>query len=133
MDAIGDDLSGLLQRHAELEARYGDGDSGRFLSGWQCDNPWASDLRKLVEEQSRDIDSGSYLYIDSDADIRQALIGFHQAVDEIRPDCVLCGNGSTTLIFTFCAWLRQKGVVEVFYVPPLYFSLHFALRLFGIR
>ena len=135
MDTIGaqDDLSFLLQRHAELEANYGDGDGGRFLSGWQCENPWADRIRELVEQQSRKIDSTEYLYTDSDDTIRRELFRFHQNVDGVSPPDLLCGAGATTIIFTFCAWLRQQDIREVFYIPPLYFTLHFALRLFGVR
>lgn len=128
-----DDLAFLLQRHAELEARFGDGEGGRFLSGWQCENPWSGHIRELVDDQCHQIDSGQYLYLDSDTLTKQALSQFHQRVDGVVPHSMLCGNGASSIIFTFCAWLRQKNILEVFYVPPLYFSLHFALRLFGVR
>lgn len=135
MDTIeaGDDLSFLLKRHADLEATYGDGDGGRFLSGWQCENPWADCIRGLVDQQSRKIDSTDYLYVDSDNTVRRELCRFHQTVDGISLSDVLCGAGATSVIFTFCAWLRQQNIREVFYIPPLYFSLHFSLRLFGVR
>jgi aspartate/methionine/tyrosine aminotransferase len=57
----------------------------------------------------------------------------HEKFDGSRPQAIVCGAGSSTLIFTFCAWLASNGYREVFYLPPLYFGLHFALRLFGIR
>jgi histidinol-phosphate/aromatic aminotransferase/cobyric acid decarboxylase-like protein len=61
------------------------------------------------------------------------LMELHEKLDGSRPQAIVCGAGSSTLIFTFCTWLRTNGYREVFYLPPLYFSLHFALRLFGIR
>jgi histidinol-phosphate/aromatic aminotransferase/cobyric acid decarboxylase-like protein len=128
-----DDLSFLLQRHAELEEKYGDGGGGRFLSGWQCENPWIEQIRALVDEQIRKIDSGQYLYLDSDAIVKEEVYRFHRSIDGAMPDNHFCGSGASSIIFTLCAWLCQQDIQEIYYIPPLYFSLHFALRLFGIR
>src|SRR6266705_838842 len=121
MDAkfLENDLSLLLQRHAELEAKYGDVDGGNFLSGWQCKNPWSVQIKGLVQDQARDLDIGEYLYLGEEAIVRQGLNRFHKSVDGFVPEALLCGNGSTSIIFTFCAWLRQQGVREVYYIPPL--------------
>jgi hypothetical protein len=128
-----DDLSFLLQRHAELEEKYGDGDGGRFLSGWQCENPWIEQIRVLVDGQIRQIDSGQYPNLDSDSIVKEELYRFHCSIDGTTPDSQFCGAGASSIIFTFCAWLHQQDIQEIYYIPPLYFSLHFALRLFGIR
>ena len=128
-----DDLSFLLQRHAELEEKCGDGDGGRFLSGWQCENPWIEQIRILVDGHIRQIDSGHYLTLDSDPLVKEELYRFHRFVDGVTPDSRFSGAGASSIIFTFCAWLRQQDIHEVYYIPPLYFSLHFALRLLGIR
>lgn len=130
---LSDDSSTLLRRHAELEEKYGDGDGGRFLSGWQCENPWMDQIRGLVDEQAREIDSVEYLYLDSDPTLKEGLRRFHCSVDRITPDGQFCGAGASSIIFTFCAWLRQQNIQEIYYIPPLYFTLHFALRLFEIR
>lgn len=59
-------LAVLLQRHAELESKHGDGDSGRFLSGWQCDNPQTDRISELVQQESSGINVSEYLYFDRD-------------------------------------------------------------------
>src|SRR5437868_3115698 len=122
MDSVAqDDLSFLLQRHAELEAKYGDGDGGRFLSGWQCQNPWTDQIQRLVQDQSSQIDGGQYLYLDSEPALKESLARFHSSVDGVAPERLFCGAGASSIIFTFCAWLRQQGTGEIYYIPPLYF------------
>lgn len=128
-----DELSLLLQRHAELEAKYGDGDGGRFLSGWQCENPWTETIRQSVESNSRKIDAAQYLTFEEERISNEEIKRFHFLRDGIVPERVLCGAGASSIIFTFCAWLRSHNISEVYYIPPLYFSFHFALRLFNIR
>lgn len=128
-----DGVSELLARHADLEAAHGDGDGGSFLSGWQCQNPWIGEIRSAVEREAARLTAEKYFYFEDDAQISDGLMRLHEKLDGSRPQAIVCGAGSSALIFTFCAWLRTNGYREVFYLPPLYFSLHFALRLFGIR
>lgn len=128
-----DGVSELLARHADLEATHGDGDGGCFLSGWQCENPWIGDVTSAVEQEAARLAAEKYFYFDDDAQIVNGLMRLHERFDGSRPQEIVCGAGASTLIFTFCAWLRANGRQDVFYLPPLYFSLHFALRLFGIR
>jgi aspartate/methionine/tyrosine aminotransferase len=128
-----DGVSELLARHADLEAAHGDGDGGSFLSGWQCQNPWISEIRSAVEQEETRLAAERYFYFEDDAQISDGLMRLHEKFDGSKPQAIICGAGSSSLIFTFCTWLKTNGYREVFYLPPLYFSLHFALRLFGIR
>jgi histidinol-phosphate/aromatic aminotransferase/cobyric acid decarboxylase-like protein len=128
-----EDLSALLKRHADLESIYGDGDGGSFLSGWQCENPWIDQIKALVQAKSTELQGEKYLYLDEDKSIRDGLSRFHGHVDGVIPQGLFCGVGSSSIIFTFCAWLKHNAIAEVFYIPPLYFSFHFALKLFDIR
>lgn len=127
------DSSALLKRHAELEESYGDGDGGRFLSGWQCENPWAGDLKSRITEARTTLADENYQNLDDDSLILEGLREFHALMDRKAPSALFCGEGASALLFTTCAWLKTKGIKEVFYIPPLYFSLHFALNLLGIR
>ncbi|MGO8866904.1 MAG: hypothetical protein ACLQME_10425 [Alphaproteobacteria bacterium] len=133
LDVAAPDPSYLIRRHAELEALHGDGGGGTFLSGWQCENPWSRDLQNRIAEERKALDDNRYQYLDDDALIEEGFREFHRTVDRIAPAGLFCGEGSTSLIYTFCSWLKTKGIDEVFYIPPLYFSVHFALQLLGIR
>ena len=131
--ATPDDLSSLLQRHADLESKFGDGDGGRFLSGWQCANPLAEKIRLAVERESRSIDPVQYVTFGEDRILQQELKHTHRLIDGVMPETIMCGSGSSSLIFTFCAWLCRENISEVYYIPPLYFTFHFALKLLNIR
>lgn len=123
----------LLKRHDDLEALHGDGDGGNFLSGWQCDNPWSRGLQDLVAAEGLSLDVSKYAYFGGDAKIREPLEAFHVRADGTAPEALLFGQGASPLIFTFCAWLKERGIDEIYYIPPLYFSMHFALRFLGVR
>jgi aspartate/methionine/tyrosine aminotransferase len=79
------------------------------------------------------IDQDKYYYLSEDATISESLNEFHHSVDQISPESFLCGAGSSTIIFTFCAWLKEQNITEVHYIQPMFFSVHHALKLFGIR
>jgi len=130
-----DDLSVslLLKRHAELEALYDDGNNGNFLSGWQCENPWVASIHDGVKAERGTIDAGKYVYLEDDLNLRERFVAFHLNIDGVAPEALLFGEGSTSLLFSLCAWLRERGIEEVFYIPPLYFTLHYALRLLGFQ
>ncbi len=128
-DAIAD----LLARHADLEATSADALAGDFLSGWQCENPWQDALSRQVLAERTSINDGRYLYLEDDELSRESLAAFHEVADGLRPTALFCGAGSSSILFAFCAYLRDSGVEEVFYLPPLYYTMHAALRLLGIR
>jgi len=128
-----DELSLLLRKHADLESAKGDGDGGNFLSGWQCENPWISEIQEAIDRERVDLDPKIYLYLEDDSAIQAAVSEFHSTLEGDTPHKVFCGIGSTAIIFTFCVKLKQMGITEVYYLPPLYFTFHFALKLLGIR
>ena len=110
-----------------------DGDKGNFLSGWQCQNPFNAELFSAVKERSRSIDYGRYCYFDDDADLPDMIKNLHESLDQVRPEHVFCGSGSTSLLFGFASFLKKRGVSQVYFIPPMYFTLHLAFDRFGIR
>jgi histidinol-phosphate/aromatic aminotransferase/cobyric acid decarboxylase-like protein len=123
----------MLRRHAQLEELQGDGDSGNFLSGWQCENPFVGELSEQLAQGRALLSGSTYHYIENDAQIAKGLMAFHEEVDGRTPAGLFAGEGATALISTTCAWLQEKGTTEVFYIPPLYFTAHSMLRLLRIR
>lgn len=110
-----------------------DGDKGNFLSGWQCENPFNAQLFSAVRERSKAIDYGKYTYFDDDAELPNLIKDLHARVDAVRPEHVFCGSGSTSLLFGFASFLKKRGVKQVYFVPPMYFTLHLAFDRFEIR
>jgi histidinol-phosphate/aromatic aminotransferase/cobyric acid decarboxylase-like protein len=128
-----DSIGALLNLHHVLEVEHDDGDKGNFLFGWQCENPFADDLIARTAQRSSCLNRVQYSYLEEDAELVEKIRGLHQGLDGGRPTDVFCGAGATALLVTFAAYLRAEGVEEVYFIPPIYFSLHFAMRLFGIR
>jgi histidinol-phosphate/aromatic aminotransferase/cobyric acid decarboxylase-like protein len=133
-------LADQLQKTEDLNAHYeslafdlDDGDKGNFLSGWQCENPYNADLFRAVKERAKSIDYGKYTYFDDDLELPDLIKNLHNRLDGVRPEHVFCGSGSTSLLFGFATYLQKKGVRQVHFVPPMYFTLHLAFDLLGIR
>jgi aspartate/methionine/tyrosine aminotransferase len=126
-------LTDVLRRHAELEARYGGDKGGDLISGWQVENPWAGSLKAKTLDEIQDLPSERYVYLEEDEKLVRGFSEFHARVDGEVPEALFIGAGSSPVLITIAAYLANQGITEVFYLPPLYFSLHAALKLFGIR
>ncbi|MBF0247540.1 MAG: aminotransferase class I/II-fold pyridoxal phosphate-dependent enzyme [Alphaproteobacteria bacterium] len=133
MDDARLDIALALANNEELESKFGDGDEGNFLSGWQCENPFASALIKRVRQRDSQSDPVKYSYMEMDEILSMLISDMHRRIDGRSISHAFPSPfGSTSIIFTFCANLARNGVKEVHYIPPIYFSMHFALKLFGI-
>jgi len=128
-----DQFAELLARYEETE--FGDRDiaAGRGLSGWQCINPFAADLLEDLASTASRIDRVPYAYLEDDPNLSQQIISLHAELDGVLPQEVYSGAGANSLLFAYAAMLRQANIPEVYYLPPLYFVLQYALRLFRIR
>lgn len=123
----------VLREHAALEKIHEDGGAGDFLSGWQCNNPWVGAIDEAVSTARQGLAGNRYYYLEDDERSLDQINALHLAWDEALPPALVPSMGSTPLLFAFCAYLREIGVTEIFYVPPLYFALHAALQLVGLR
>jgi len=128
-----DPIDEMLRQHFELELLFDDGEGGKGPSGWQCVNPWATRLEEAIADLQRGLAANEYRYLDDDDALKEALIERHARIDGVRPESILCGEGASAILFAFCIWLKTRGISEVYYVPPLYFTLHNALKLLGIK
>ncbi|KRP89986.1 hypothetical protein AOQ72_00010 [Bradyrhizobium yuanmingense] len=129
VDPIGD----LLNLHHVLEAEHDDGDKGNFLFGWQCENPFASSLITKASKGARELNRVQYSYLEEDKLLVDRIRQVHKALDGVTCEDAFCGAGATALLVTFAAYLQASHIKELYFIPPIYFSLHFALRLFGVR
>lgn len=124
---------------AELNAKFeklafdqNDGNDGDFLSGWQCENPFVSNLLKSVRNKALEMDHRRYSYFDAHTGLIESIRSHHEILDFISPQAIVCGCGSTSLLSTFAAYLRSIGVKKVYYIPPLYITLHTAFDRYAI-
>ena len=123
----------LNSHYQKLAFELNDGDKGHFLSGWQCDNPFIDELLAAVRSLTASIDYRRYAYFDDDEGLVDAIKDLHKGLDSRAPEQVLCGSGATALLFAFATYLRRRNVTSVYYVPPMYFTLHAALDRYGIK
>ncbi len=133
VDHDDDRIGALLARRRALEVEGGDGESGNFLFGWQCENPFAYRLLEETREQAKGIDRVRYTYLEDDTVLSESIRTMHREFGENSPQSVFCGAGAMSILFTFATYLRSLQVTEVYYLGPIYFSMHYALRLLGIR
>jgi hypothetical protein len=124
----------ILQLHEDLEVKFGDGNGGDFLFGWQSINPFASDLLTAVKQRAEEIDYTKYSYMESDSELAAEVAALHDALDGVKPDAVFCAaSGGASILFAFSYWLARNDIDEIYYIPPIYFTLLNGLRQFKIR
>lgn len=124
----------ILQLHEELEIMFGDGGGGDFLFGWQSINPFAGSLLAAVKDRAEGTDYTKYCYMETDEVLAGEVVDLHGAIDGVKPEDALCAaSGGTSLLFAFGYWLARNDIKEVYYIPPIYFTLLNSLRRFGIH
>lgn len=124
----------ILQLHEDLEIRFGDGEGGDFLFGWQSINPFAGDLLAEVKRRAEGTDYTKYFYMESDEDLAREVVDLHATLDGIKPDDAFCAaSGGTSILFAFSYWLARNDIKEAYYIPPIYFTLLNSLRRLGIH
>jgi aspartate/methionine/tyrosine aminotransferase len=124
----------ILQLHEDLELKYSDGDGGDFLCGWQSVNPFADGLLAAVKKRKEHVDYTKYFYMETDVNLASTVVDLHAHLDRVAPEAAFCAAcGGASALSTFCYWLARHGVTEVYYIPPIYFTLLNGLRRYGIR
>jgi aspartate/methionine/tyrosine aminotransferase len=127
------DRRALNSKFENLTFDLNDGDDGNFISGWQCDNDFIAPTIAAVRERAEKCDRTRYAFFETHADLRSAIKALHKVRDGNDPEAVVCGGGTTSLLFAFATYLKSIGTSRVYYIPPLYISLHIALDTYGIQ
>ncbi len=135
-EIVNADFNAVKQLNSKFESiafDFGDGDDGNFLSGWQCENPFVKDFILSVQENSQQFDPTKYSYYDANSDLLSLIYSYHKNLDNKQPQSIVCGCGSTSLLSTFAAYLASAGITRVYYISPLYITLHTALHRYKIE
>lgn len=120
------------ERYRKLAFELDDGDKGNFLSGWQCDNPFAAPLLEAVRSRCAQVDYCQYIYFDADDDLTRAVLEFHHRVDGVLPGAALSGAGASPLIYSFITYLAELKIKRVHFLPPVYHTIPVAFARYGI-
>jgi len=126
------ETAALNQCYESLAFDLDDGDKGNFFGGWQCNSPYTEPLFTRVRERTVHVDYGKYTYFDDELELSTKITAVHAAFDGTPPEYVFCGSGSTSLLYGMAAYLNRIGVREVYFLPPMYFTLRIAFDGFGI-
>jgi aspartate/methionine/tyrosine aminotransferase len=126
--------SSLIERHRLLDVTLRQCRES-FLSDWNCSHPFAAEfLGPQLAGLATEFSTGDYIYLDERSAIAEAVQTFHkkrEALDLCAPN-VLAGAGSSSLLAAFAFWLVRQHIRRVFYIPPLYHSMHYFLNLLNI-
>lgn len=96
--------------------------------------PFCGEAVENGPAEGKCIDHVKYAYVEDDEALAYSLKQLHLKRDGFQPKGLFCAaGGAVSILFTFCIYLHDQGIREVYYIPPLYYTLYFALKLFGIR
>jgi len=124
----------LLSKHHDLDFAIRDRKGKIFYSDWNCSHPFVDAYLQDVDERlTKESDIHLYKFYEDADDVVSLISKFHLDNEQLSysNECILAGDGSTPLISSFCIWLYEQGVREIFYVPPLYYTFYYFAKLFG--
>lgn len=131
-----DHLGDLIARHRLLDEAILHSREP-FLSDWNGSHPFVKAFLgpDIYDDAAALAKRPRYLYFDDDSDIIHGVCRVHRQLDglSLSAEHIMAGPGSSSLLVALSLWLLREGHREVFYVPPLYYTLHYFLRLLGIR
>jgi histidinol-phosphate/aromatic aminotransferase/cobyric acid decarboxylase-like protein len=129
-------LANLIEKHKALDGAIKDDREG-FLSDWNGDHPFVERYLgpELLEFKLTKPLPSRYIYFDDEHSVLEAVSALHGKLEglKVSRQNVAAGPGSSSLLVAFSLWLLQQRYEEVYYVPPLYHTLHYFLRLLGLR
>ena len=131
------DLLDLVEKHQLLDDAIKK-ERGQFVSDWNGTHPYVSEFLGAGIQASNSLvrpDESRYLYFDEEYDVIDAIRRLHNSVEGLNLErtSVLAGPGSSSLLVALSLWILHKGYREVYYVPPLYYTFHYFLRMLKIR
>ena len=126
-------LTELVRRHRDLDRLLVDSRTG-FVSDWEGSHPYVKSFLGHLSSQVTP-EEGRYVFFDEHESVLDAIAAFHRNLENLTIDRsnVVAGPGSSSFLTALSLWLLHKGYDELYYVPPIYYTFHFFLRLLGIR
>nr|VFK38628.1 MAG: Aspartate/methionine/tyrosine aminotransferase [Candidatus Kentron sp. TC] len=126
----------LLRKHHELDFAIRDRKGKVFYSDWDCDHPWVNSYLQGIDTRlTKESDIHLYKFYEDDEEIISKTSEFHSVREGLNysSKSLLIGDGSTPLISSFLIWLYERGIKDLFYIPPLYYTFYYFAKLFGLN
>ena len=127
-------LSELITLHHRLDTEV-EHDPTAFISDWNGTHPFVDQYLGRLNREALVL-PGRYSFFNEEHGLINKIKSFHLKRDqsaELHENQIIGGEGSSSLLAAFSLWLCQRGIQEVIYIPPLYYALHFMLKLLRIR
>jgi aspartate/methionine/tyrosine aminotransferase len=129
-------LREMIERHRLLDDALIDKRDG-FVSDWNGSHPFVEQFLGTEIMTSKIPKSllSRYIFFDEEHAVVDAICHLHLKLEGLRLSRknIVAGPGSSSLLVALSLWVLQQGYSEVYYVPPLYYTLHYFLRMLGIR
>src|SRR5690242_9009928 len=129
-------LADLVERHQLLDESLRK-DRKHFISDWNGTHPFVGEFLgpELLTEAWLSPDQSRYIYFDEERDVLNSIQSLHAAIEglSLSRENILAGPGSSSILTALCLWILQQGQSEVYYIPPLYYTVHYFLRMLNIR
>lgn len=121
-----------LKPHTLLDLMLQKLECEEFLSGWNCHNPFHD---KIVDRNRKQRSKNKYYYFSDHSELYEEVISFHHNKNEacladMKP---VFGSGSTSLLTAYIFFLYEKGIRELYYVKPIYFTVKYFCNLLKIK
>lgn len=133
-----DALSSIVEKHRTLDGAI-ENEQESFISDWNGSHPFVkrflSGASLLPSTNLARQKLSQYAYFDNEPEVIQQICDLHAKHDGIHLDRsnVIAGAGASSFLVAFSLWLMQQGHVELCYVPPLYYTFHYFLRMLSFR
>ncbi|MFB6893202.1 aminotransferase class I/II-fold pyridoxal phosphate-dependent enzyme [Kitasatospora sp. NPDC056327] len=127
----------MLDLHEEVERARQHPDGRLFVSDYNGGHPFVADyLGDLAHTPPYRLgDVTRYSALDEDTALRAKIARLHEGYDAepCSPGRVVPAGGASSLLGTFCTWLRLTGRTRIHYLPPVYYKFAYFFRRFGIE
>jgi hypothetical protein len=131
------DVLDLIEKHQLLDDALRNR-RGQFVSDWNGSHPFVDHFlgdALTLPTAAHGRHRSEYVYFDDQPTILDGIRQLHLKFEgiELSRQNIIAGPGSSSLLVCLSLWLFQQAYREVFYIPPLYYSLHYFLRMLKIH
>jgi histidinol-phosphate/aromatic aminotransferase/cobyric acid decarboxylase-like protein len=130
-------LRSVLEAHDRVGYELDKGDGRIFLSGWNGNHPFVSDMLGDLSERflSASDRLTEYSHMDEDPDLAERLSELHSTYGEgmIESSRFVPGAGSSAFLASLLQYARRLGFHEMCYLPPVYYNAVYWMQELGFR
>lgn len=125
----------LLRCHRDLDTTIRTDQRRCFVSGWQVENPHASDYldaHSLIA--TVDKNASHYQFLSDARNLKNSIARFHRTRELVSyaEEEIFIAPGSSPLILGTMLTLHSRSIRTIYYFPPVYYAFFFWAKVLGI-